>query len=79
VVRLRLSDVLEEKGWTAWRLAKETGGALTVRGAYRLADPEHQHRRLDLGTLSVLCRALGMTPGELLEYVPDKRVRGKPR
>lgn len=80
MVRFRLSEVLEERGWTAYRLAKEVedaGGALTMRAAYRLARPGVAVRRVDLDVLDVLCQVLVTTPGELLEYIPPKGKRGR--
>jgi putative transcriptional regulator len=73
VIRFRLKDLLVARGWTAYRLAQETG--LTVPAAYRLASAGATLRRLDLVTLDLLCRTLDVTPGELLEYVPDKKKR----
>ena len=75
MVRFRLAELLEERGWTAYRLARaitEAGGDLTTRAAYRLARPGTAVRRVDLDVLDVLCRVLRTTPGELLEYTPDK-------
>lgn len=77
-MRFRLAEVLEERGWTAYRLAKEVeegGGDLTMRAAYRLARPGAAVRRVDLDVLDVLCRVLKTTPGELLEYSADKPKR----
>jgi putative transcriptional regulator len=70
MIRFRLSEVLERKGWTPYRLAQETG--LTVPTAYRLADPELRFGRFTTDTLDRLCDALEVQPGELLEWVPDE-------
>jgi DNA-binding Xre family transcriptional regulator len=48
---------------------------MTVRGAYRLADPSHDLRRLDLDTLNAVCDTLRLDPGDLLAYEPDKPKR----
>jgi DNA-binding Xre family transcriptional regulator len=71
MVRFRLAEILEGRRWTAYRLAQET--ELTVPAAYRLADPDRPVQRLDMTTLDTLCRVLKVQPGELLEWVPDKR------
>ena len=73
MVRLRVRESLRERGWTAYRLAKEAGRTIPV--AYRLAAPGGQFRRLDVNTLDALCRTLGVQPGELLEWVPEKKGR----
>lgn len=78
MVRWKLPDILEERGLTAYRLAamaQERGHDLTVRAVYRLADPDHELRRLDLATLNAVCDALRLSPGDLLEYVADKPKR----
>ena len=74
VIRLRVADALARRGWTAYRLAQEA--EITIPVAYRLAKADAKLRRLDLGTLDAVCRALAVQPGDLLEYVPDRR-RGR--
>jgi DNA-binding Xre family transcriptional regulator len=71
VIRFLLADVLKRKGWTPYRLSQETG--LTVPTAYRLADPEMEFGRFNVGTLNSLCTALDVQPGELIEWVPEKK------
>ena len=69
MIRLRLADVLAQRGWTPYRLARETG--LTVPTAYRLANTASRFGRFTADTLDRLCTALGVQPGDLLEWVPD--------
>lgn len=71
MIRFHLAAVLDRKGWTPYRLARETG--LTVPTAYRLADPKLVFGRFTADTLDRLCSALDIQPGELLEWVPDRR------
>jgi putative transcriptional regulator len=73
VIRFNLARILARKGWTPYRLARETG--LTVPTAYRLADPELQFGRFTADTLDRICAALDVQPGELLEWLPEKRRR----
>jgi DNA-binding Xre family transcriptional regulator len=75
VIRLRLADLLAERGWTPYRLARETG--LTIPTAYRLADVSLRFGRFTADTLDRLCEALRVQPGELLEWVPDTPARRK--
>jgi DNA-binding Xre family transcriptional regulator len=70
MIRFRLAEVLERKGWTPYRLAQVTG--LTVPTAYRLADPELRFGRFTTDTLDRLCGALDVQPGDLLEWVPEE-------
>lgn len=73
MIRFHLATVLKRKGWTPYRLSQETG--LTVPTAYRLADPEMEFGRFTADTLDRLCIALDVQPGELLEWVPEKKGR----
>lgn len=73
VIRFNLAAILARKGWTPYRLARETG--LTVPTAYRLADVELEFGRFTADTLDRLCAALDVQPGDLLEWVPEKRRR----
>jgi len=73
LIRFHLAAVLGRKGWTPYRLARETG--LTVPTAYRLADPEVRFGRFTADTLERICAALDVQPGELLEWVPEKKRR----
>jgi DNA-binding Xre family transcriptional regulator len=73
MIRFRLAAILKRKGWTPYRLARETG--LTVPTAYRLADPDIDFGRFTAATLDKLCTALRVQPGDLLEWVPDGRSR----
>jgi len=73
LIRFHLAAILERRGWTPYRLARETG--LTVPTAYRLADRELQFGRFTADTLDRLCAALDVQPGELLEWVPEKKRR----
>ena len=75
MIRFHLARILERKGWTPYRLARETG--LTVPTAYRLADPTLQFGRFTAATLDRLCAALEVQPGELLEWVPERKQRGR--
>jgi DNA-binding Xre family transcriptional regulator len=71
MIRLRLAEVLAQRGWTAYRLAQETG--LTVPAAYRLAKRDRRLARIEAATLDRLCLALDVQPGQLLEWVPPTR------
>jgi DNA-binding Xre family transcriptional regulator len=76
VIRFHLAAILDQKGWTPYRLARKTG--LTVPTAYRLADPKLVFGRFTADTLDRLCSVLAVQPGELLEWVPDRRPTRKP-
>ncbi len=73
MIRFRLAEALKRKGWTPYRLSQATG--LTPPTAYRLADPDLQFGRFTADTLDRLCAALEVQPGDLLQWVPDKKRR----
>jgi DNA-binding Xre family transcriptional regulator len=68
VIRFRIDDLLQARGWTRYRLAKEI--RMTEPAVYRLSAPGHVVRRIDAHTLEKLCVAFGVQPGALLEHVP---------
>lgn len=70
MIRFKLAELLEKRELTAYRLAADSGIKIPV--AYKLADPAVEVRRMDMETLDKLCRTLGVQPGDLLEYVPEK-------
>jgi DNA-binding Xre family transcriptional regulator len=69
MIRWHLAAVLQRKGWTAYRLAKEA--ELTMPSAYKLADPDITPDRIDVATLNKICRALRVQPGVLLKWEGD--------
>jgi putative transcriptional regulator len=73
MVRWKIAEMLKRKGWTAYRLAMETG--ITLPATYRLAKDRAQMGRVEGRTLDKLCAAFECQPGDLLEHVPDKPKR----
>lgn len=74
VIVFRLAELLEEKGWSAYRLAKESG--IPQPTVYRLlSDRDDTDARISLRMLDKLCETLGCSVAELLEYQPAKRGR----
>jgi putative transcriptional regulator len=69
MVRFRLDKLLRDRDWTAYRLAKESGLHPNVIGKY----VNNQVREISLNTLNVMCAVLKCQPGELIEYVRDKK------
>ena len=66
-VRLRVSQLLKERGMTVADLAKKTGMSYnTVLALTRDASD-----RFDRGTIAKLCKALGVQPGDLIVYDPN--------
>lgn len=69
MIRFRINEVLDRKDWSGYRLAQESG--LNQSVIWKIVGGKA--RRLDVDTLNALCAALGCQPGDLLEFVPDKK------
>jgi DNA-binding Xre family transcriptional regulator len=76
VIRFRIAELLEARGWTRYRLAKQL--AMTEPAVYRLSTPGRAVQRIDALTLERLCIAFGVQPGKLLEYVPTASRKRRP-
>lgn len=63
-MRLLVSDLLTERGWTAYELAKRSDGRLSLSKCYRLA--ANEWKCLSADVLEALCDAFNVDPGELL-------------
>lgn len=73
-VRLRLPELLEAKGLTAYHLAKQSNGRISLSAAYRYVRLKGRVASFDGEVLEALCDVLDVEPGELLER--DKK-RGR--
>jgi DNA-binding Xre family transcriptional regulator len=76
VMRLRLPELLEERGLTAHSAALHSRGRINRATLYRLVRSEGRVRLLDTELLEALCDLLDVGPGELLER-EGRRGRGK--
>jgi DNA-binding Xre family transcriptional regulator len=77
VVRLKVAQLLPERGITAYALAQ--GAGFTQPRAYRLASEDGAFDRLEADAPNRLCEFFNMQPGELLEWVPDTPNIDKPK
>lgn len=77
MVRLRLAEVLHERGMSWYELARMSG--LSETQVYRLANSNGRFNRLGENMLNRLRAALNVQPGELLEWIPDVRTPRKGR
>ncbi|MCI8958227.1 MAG: helix-turn-helix transcriptional regulator [Lachnospiraceae bacterium] len=62
----KLFRLLEEKGWTTYKIRKEK-----LIGQGTLTALKNGTGGLDSKTISRLCEILDCQPGDLMEYVPD--------
>lgn len=73
MIQFRLDKLLEKRGWTAYRLAKESGIHPSVLSKY----VNNQVREISLDTLDALCRTLACRAGDLIEYVSDSKLTSR--
>lgn len=69
MVRLRLHEIMKARSITAYALTK--GTTLSYPTAYRLSRRKGTFQRLHADTLNELCHFFQLSPGELLEWVPE--------
>jgi DNA-binding Xre family transcriptional regulator len=75
-MRIRLPELFEERGLTAYAVAQQSDGRISTSVLYRLLRNGGKARYLDAELLDALCDVLGVAPNELLER-EGKRRRGK--
>lgn len=63
-VRLRVPDLIRERGWTITELKQRSGLAYNTANA--LANGFYN--RIGLDTIAALCNAFDCEPGDLFEY-----------
>ena len=68
MINIRLDYVLLDKRMKLKDLAEATGLAVNNLSVLKT----NKARAVRFSTLNSLCKALSCTPGELLEYIPDK-------
>jgi DNA-binding Xre family transcriptional regulator len=68
MVRLKVHELMSERGITAYRLSQQTD--LTYPSAYRLSRAGGRFGRLHAETLDQLCHFFHVQPGRLLQWVP---------
>jgi DNA-binding Xre family transcriptional regulator len=67
MIRLKIREVAQQKGYSMSRLSRESNMAYkTIQTIWR--DPNHE---VTTTTLNKLARTLGVDPSELIEYIPD--------
>ena len=71
MIACQLATLLKRKGWTLYRLRKESG--VTYPTLMGLRDSKTTMFRADV--LEKLCRALECQPGDLLTFDPRRKTR----
>jgi len=66
-IRNRIKELVNSRGISVYRFWKDTGiGQNTAYDLYH-----HPNRYPMAEVMDAICRAYGVTPGDVLEYVPD--------
>ena len=63
----KLFDLLDENGWTTYRIRKEK-----LIGQGTLTALKNGTGGLDSKTIAKICKVLNCQPGDLMEYIPDE-------
>lgn len=74
-IRLRVGDLLEERGMTAYQLAKKSGGRISLSAAYRLAEGNAGTFPPSWVMLETLCDVLKVDVCDLFHRSTSKRSR----
>jgi DNA-binding Xre family transcriptional regulator len=74
-MRVRLAELLESRGLTAYAVAQQSDGRISTSALYRLLKSDGRARYLDAELLDALCDVLDVDPGELLEREPARRAK----
>jgi putative transcriptional regulator len=67
MIRIRLDYLLLDRRMKLTDLAEKTGIALNNLSILKT----NKARAIRFSTLEAICQAMGCTPGELIEHVPD--------
>ena len=72
-MRVRLAELMESRGLTAYAVAQQSDGRISTSALYRLIKADGRARYLDSQLLEALCDVLDVEPGELLERDPRRQ------
>ena len=72
-MRVRLTELMEAKGLSAYEIANRSDRRITMSTIYRLKKADGRMEYLNTSVLEALCDVLDVGPGELLER--DKKSR----
>ena len=75
IMRIRLPELFQEHGLTAYEIAKRSDGRLQASSLYRLARRQGAIDMISSDTIDALCDVLGVEVGEILERGKKRRGR----
>lgn len=71
-VRIRITELLEAKGWTPYKLAIESDKRISLSQAYRLAQSDGRLTTFPAPLLDALAVTFGVPLSKVLERVEDE-------
>ena len=74
-MKLRVAELMAERGLTAYALARDSGGRISRSTAYRLMDGTKDVLRIE--EIAALCEVLNVAPSDLFKQEPVKGKRGR--
>jgi DNA-binding Xre family transcriptional regulator len=74
-MRIRLPELMQQRGLTAYALSRQSRGRISMSTAYRLARLEGKLHSFDAEMLEALCDIFRCAPGDLLERAKKTRRR----
>jgi DNA-binding Xre family transcriptional regulator len=77
LMRIRLPELLEERGLSPYALSKQSQGRISMSNAYRLVRLRGRVQNFDADMLEALCDVLAIGPGDLFERGETKPKRKK--
>jgi|HubBroStandDraft_6_1064221.scaffolds.fasta_scaffold429237_3 DNA-binding Xre family transcriptional regulator len=72
-MRLRIRELLSERGMTPCKLARLSEGRISLSTLYRILRADGQAPTFESKLLDAICDVLGTGPNELLEREPVRR------
>ncbi len=78
-MRLRIPELLEKRGLTAYGLHVASEGRISLSTAFRLVRIRGELQSFDRRLLEALCDVLRVAPGTLFEYDAARRPVKRPK
>lgn len=72
-MRIRLPELMQQRGLTAYALSRRSAGRISMSTAYRLARLKGKLQSFDAEMLEALCDIFRCPPGDLFERNKRRR------
>lgn len=82
MIVFKLADLLDQRQMTMYQLSEKTGIRPNTLSQWvnngKLRAEDRHVKAISVEVLNLMCEALGCTPGDLLEYIPDDEYAKSP-